>query len=112
MCDVEKLRKEIMEDGVVTKEKVESLWEIKDAQDDNTSSEFDLFFAEVVMSWLLVDNKIDKEKAQYLIDKISEDIDDAEIELLLTIQDYYEEGAFVPGCLIDEFPEYFISIEE
>ena len=48
--NVEELRKEVMADGVVTKEEVEMLWEKKDSQEGNTSSEFDAFFAEAVMA--------------------------------------------------------------
>lgn len=67
--NVEELRKEVMADGVVTKEEVEMLWEKKDSQEGNTSSEFDAFFAEAVMAWLLADGKIDEEEAQFLVDK-------------------------------------------
>ena len=73
--NVEELRKEVMADGVVTKEEVEMLWEKKDSQEGNTSSEFDAFFAEAVMAWLLADGKIDEEEAQFLVDKINEDED-------------------------------------
>ena len=76
--NVEELRKEVMADGVVTKEEVEMLWDKKDSQ-DYTTCKFDAFFAEAVMAWLLADGQIDEEEAQFLIDKISEDadIDDA-----------------------------------
>ena len=106
--NVEELRKEVMADGVVTKEEVEMLWEKKDSQEGNTSSEFDAFFAEAVMAWLLADGKIDEEEAQYLIDKINEDIDDAESELLEAINEWgSEEGHEVPSILVVEFPDYF-----
>lgn len=97
--NVEELRKEVMADGVVTKEEVEMLWEKKDSQEGNTSSEFDAFFAEAVMAWLLADGKIDEEKAQFLVDKINEDgdIDDAESELLESINEWgSEEGHDCP----------------
>ena len=104
--NVEELRKEVMADGVVTKEEVEMLWDKKDSQ-DCTTCEFDAFFAEAVMAWLLADGQIDEEEAQFLIDKISEDadIDDAEAELLESIAEWgSEEGHEVPQILIDEFP--------
>lgn len=110
MCNesnVDELRKEVMADGVVTKEEVEMLWEKKDSQEGNTSSEFDAFFAEAVMAWLLADGVISVEEAQYIIDKIN-DIDDAESELLESIAEWgSEEGHEVPQILIDEFPDYF-----
>ena len=55
MCkvNVEELREEIMANGVVTKEEVEMLWGKKDSQEGDTTSEFDAFFAEAVMAWLL-----------------------------------------------------------
>lgn len=108
--NVEELRKEVMADGVVTKEEVEMLWEKKDSQEGNTSSEFDAFFAEAVMAWLLADGKIDEEEAQFLVDKINEDggIDDAESELLESINEWgSEEGHEVPSILVDAFPDYF-----
>lgn len=108
--NVEELRKEVMADGVVTKEEVEMLWEKKDSQEGNTSSEFDAFFAEVVMAWLLADGKIDEDEAQFLVDKINEDedIDDAESELLESINEWgSEEGHEVPSILVDAFSDYF-----
>lgn len=113
--NVEELRKEVMADGVVTKEEVEMLWDKKDSQEGNTSSEFDAFFAEAVMAWLLADGKIDEEEAQYLIDKINEDedIDDAESELLEAINEWgSEEGHEVPSILVVEFPDYFEDDED
>lgn len=112
MCkvNVEELRKEIMADGVVTKEEVEMLWEKKDSQEGDTTSEFDAFFAEAVMAWLLADGEISDEEAQYLIDKINEDddIDDAEDELLESIAEWgSEEGHNIPVILIKAFPDYF-----
>lgn len=109
MCkvNVEELREEIMADGVVTKEEVEMLWEKKDSQEGDTTSEFDAFFAEAVMAWLLADGEISDEEAQYLIDKINEDddIDDAEDELLESIAEWgSEEGHNVPVILIEAFP--------
>lgn len=124
MCkvNVEELREEIMADGVVTKEEVEMLWEKKDSQEGDTTSEFDAFFAEfdaffaeAVMAWLLADGEISDEEAQYLIDKISEDddIDDAEDELLESIAEWgSEEGHNVPVILIEAFPDYFEEDEE
>lgn len=116
MCkvNVEELREEIMADGVVTKEEVEMLWEKKDSQEGDTS-EFDAFFAEAVMAWLLADGEISDEEAQYLIDKINEDddIDDAEDELLESIAEWgSEEGHNVPVILIEAFPDYFEEDEE
>lgn len=117
MCkvNVEELREEIMADGVVTKEEVEMLWEKKDSQEGDTTSEFDAFFAEAVMAWLLADGEISDEEAQYLIDKINEDddIDDAEDELLESIAEWgSEEGHNVPVILIEAFPGYFEEDEE
>lgn len=117
MCkvNVEELREEIMADGVVTKEEVEMLWEKKDSQEGDTTSEFDAFFAEAVMAWLLADGEISDEEAQYLIDKINEDddIDDAEDELLESIAEWgSEEGHNVPFILIEAFPDYFEEDEE
>lgn len=117
MCEVnvEELRKEIMADGVVTKEEVEMLWEKKDSQEGDTTSEFDAFFAEAVMAWLLADGEISDEEAQYLIDKIKEDgdIDDAEDELLESIAEWgSEEGHNVPVILIEAFLDYFKEDEE
>lgn len=105
MCkvNVEELREEIMADGVVTKEEVEMLWEKKDSQEGDTTSEFDAFFAEAVMAWLLADGEISDEEAQYLIDKINEDddIDAAEDELLESIAEWgSEEGHNVPLSLL------------
>lgn len=106
--NVEELRKEVMADGVVTKEEVEMLWEKKDSQEGNTSSEFDAFFAEAVMAWLLADGKIDEDEAQFLVDKINEDEDDAESELLESINEWgSEEGHEVPSILVDAFSDYF-----
>lgn len=113
--NVEELRKEIMADGVVTKEEVEMLWEKKDSQEGDTSSEFDAFFAEAVMAWLLADGKIDEDEAQFLVDKINEDdsIDDAESELLEAINEWgSEEGHEVPSILVVEFPDYFEDDED
>lgn len=117
MCkvNVEELREEIMADGVVTKEEVEMLWEKKDSQEGDTTSEFDAFFAVAVMAWLLADGEISDEEAQYLIDKINEDddIDDAEDELLESIAEWgSEEGHNVPVILIEAFPDYFEEDEE
>lgn len=117
MCkvNVEELREEIMADGVVTKEEVEMLWEKKDSQEGDTTSEFDAFFAEAVMAWLLADGEISDEEAQYLIDKINEDddIDDAEDELLESIAEWgSEEGHNFPVILIEAFPDYFEEDEE
>lgn len=117
MCkvNVEELREEIMADGVVTKEEVEMLWEKKDSQEGDTTSEFDAFFAEAVMAWLLADGEISDEEAQYLIDKINEDddIDDAEDELLESIAEWgSEEGHNVPVILIEAFPDYLEEDEE
>lgn len=115
MCkvNVEELREEIMADGVVTKEEVEMLWEKKDSQEGDTTSEFDAFFAEAVMAWLLADGEISDEEAQYLIDKINDDIDDAEDELLESIAEWgSEEGHNVPVILIEAFPDYFEEDEE
>lgn len=112
--NVEELRKEVMADGVVTKEEVEMLWDKKDSQ-DCTTCEFGAFFAEAVMAWLLADGQIDEEEAQFLIDKISEDadIDDAEDELLESIAEWgSEEGHNVPVILIEAFPDYFEEDEE
>lgn len=105
--NVEELRKEVMEDGVVTKEEVEMLWEKKDSQEGNTSSEFDAFFAEAVMAWLLADGQIDEEEAQFLIDKIGEDADIAEAELLESINEWGLEGHEVPSILVEAFPDFF-----
>lgn len=113
MCDendVSELRKEVMVNGVITKEEVEMLWKKKNSQGGNTSPEFDAFFAEVVMAWLLVDDAISVEKAYYIIDKINEDnyIDDAESELLESIVEWNsEEGHEIPQIFIYEFPNYF-----
>lgn len=106
--NVEELRKEVMEDGVVTKEEVELLWDKKDSQ-DVTTCEFGSFFAEAVMAWLLADGQIDEEEAQFLIDKINEDvdIDDAEAELLESINDWGLEGHEVPSILVEAFPDFF-----
>lgn len=114
VLNVEELRKEIMADGVVTKEEVEMLWDKKDSQ-DSTTCEFDAFFAEAVMAWLLADGKIDEDEAQFLVDKINEDdsIDDAESELLEAINEWgSEEGHEVPSILVDEFPDYFEDDED
>lgn len=113
--NVEELREEIMADGVVTKEEVEMLWEKKDSQEGDTTSEFDAFFAEAVMAWLLADGEISDEEAQYLIDKINEDddTDDAEDELLESIAEWgSEEGHNVPVILIEAFPDCFEEDEE
>lgn len=106
--NVEELRKEVMADGVVTKEEVEMLWEKKDSQ-DVTTYEFNSFFAEAVMAWLLADGQIDEEEAQFLIDKINEDvdIDDAEAELLESINEWGLEGHEVPSILVEAFPDFF-----
>lgn len=116
MCEVnvEELRDEIMADGVVTKEEVEMLWDKKDSQ-DSTTCEFDSFFAEAVMAWLLADGKIDEEEAQFLVDKINEDedIDDAESELLESINEWgKEEGHEVPAILVEAFPDFFEEDED
>ena len=110
--NVEALREEIFADGKVTKEEVLDLWAKKDAQEE-TTAEFDFLFAEAVMAWLLADGKIDEKEAQFIISKINEDddVDDAEDELLLAIQEHYEEGNDIPSCLIEAFPEYFESEE-
>lgn len=106
--NVEELRKEVMEDGVVTKEEVELLWDKKDSQ-DVTTCEFGSFFAEAVMAWLLADGQIDEEEAQFLIDKINKDvdIDDAEAELLESINEWGLEGHEVPSILVEAFPDFF-----
>lgn len=112
--NVEELRKEVMADGVVTKEEVLMLWEKKDSQ-EVTTCEFDSFFAEAVMAWLLADGKIDEEEAQFLIDQINEDeeVDDAEDELLKSIAEWgKEEGHEVPDILVAEFPDYFEEDED
>lgn len=106
--NVEELRKEVMADGVVTKEEVEMLWDKKDSQ-DCTTCKFDAFFVEAVMAWLLADGQIDEGEAQFLIDKISEDadIDDAEAELLEFINEWGLEGHEVPSILVEAFPDFF-----
>lgn len=111
--NVEELRKKIMEDGVVTKEEVVSIWAIKDSCEGDTSIEFDDLFVEVVMAWLLADGEIDEEEAQFLIDKINEDenVDDAEESLLNEIADFAY-GHSIPQSLIDAFPEVFEEDED
>lgn len=61
------------------------------------------------MAWLLADGQIDEEEAQFLIDKISEDadIDDAEAELLESINEWGLEGHEVPSILVEAFPDFF-----
>lgn len=59
---------------------------------------------------VMADGKIDEEEAQFLVDKINEDedIDDAESELLESINEWgSEEGHEVPSILVDAFPDYF-----
>lgn len=103
------LREEIFADGKVTKEEVLTLWEKKDAQEGNTSSEFDSLFAEAVMAWLLADGVIDEEEAKFIIEKVNEDdeIDDAESELLEAIAEHKAGGNEVPAILVEAFPDYF-----
>lgn len=112
--NVAALRDEIFADGKVTKEEVLVIWEKKDAQEGNTSSEFDSLFAEVVMAWLLADGKIDEEEAQFLIDKITEDneIDNAEEELLETINEHRMAGNEIPTSLLEAFEDFFKDDEE
>lgn len=112
--NVAALRDEIFADGKVTKEEVLAIWEKKDAQEGNTSSEFDNLFAEVVMAWLLADGKIDEEEAQFLIDKITEDgkIDDAEEEWLEAINEHRMAGNEIPTSLLEAFGDFFKDDEE
>ena len=59
---------------------------------------------------VMADGKMDEEEAQFLVDKINEDedIDDAESELLESINEWgSEEGHEVPSILVDAFPDYF-----
>lgn len=111
--EVLKLREEIFADGKVTKEEVELLWGKKDELEE-ASAEFDSLFAEAVMAWLLDDGIIDKEEAQYIINKITEDdtIDDAELELLYSLNDVYQSGLSLPKCLLEAFPDFFTEDEE
>lgn len=106
--NVEELRKEVMADGVVTKEEVEMLWDKKDSQ-DCTTCEFDSFFAEAVMAWLLADGQIDEEEAQFLIGRIGgvADVDGAAAELLESINEWGLEGHEVPSILVEAFPDFF-----
>lgn len=112
--DVAVLRDEIFADGKVTKEEVEMIWEKKDSQEGDTSSEFDSLFAEVVMAWLLADDVIDEEEATFIIKKINEDdeIDSAESELLEAIAEHKADGNEVPESLVEAFPDYFEDEEE
>lgn len=107
--NVAALREEIFADGKVTKEEVLTLWEKKDAQEGDTSSEFDSLFAEAVMAWLLADGVIDEEEAKFIIEKVNEDdeIDDAESELLEAIAEHKADGNEVPAILVEAFPDYF-----
>lgn len=111
--EVLKLREEIFADGKVTKEEVELLWSKKDELEE-TSVEFDSLFAEAVMAWLLDDGIIDEEEAQYIINKITEDdtIDNAELELLYSLNDVYQSGLSLPKCLLEAFPDFFTEDEE
>lgn len=104
---VEALRKQIYEDGIVEKEEVLDLWDKKDTQ-SITSTDFDDLFVNAVMDWLTEDGEIDDEEAKFLIEKINEDddVDDAEESLLNAINEFKEGGGKVSQLLVEAFPDF------
>ena len=86
---VSNLRAEIFEDGVVTIDEVDSLFEIKDVCAGKTSTHFNALFVEAVMAYLLADEIISAEELVELKELIDQDeiLDQAELDLLKAMRD-------------------------
>ena len=81
--EVEELRKAIFEDGEVSKEEADALFELNEKATEKDPSFKDLF-VEGIKSFILADGEVDKEEEDYLLNKISADgqVDECEKALL------------------------------
>lgn len=111
MADLEKLKKEILEDGIIDaqevaklkeilyedgkidKEEADFLFELNDAVSGNANSEdWNKFFVQAICDFLLNDEVspgyIDPEEEMWLLKKIENDgqVDDTEKELLMALK--------------------------
>lgn len=123
MADFKKLKKEILEDGVIDSEEVaklkellyedgkidrqeaDFLFELNDAVSSNDNSpEWEKFFIQAICDFLLKDEvspgEIDPEEEMWLLKKIENDgqVDDVEKDLLLTLK---SQAKFFPRALED-----------
>ena len=99
--------------GTITDEDIKELFAKKNAiadEDEQTSYEFDEFFAEVVSKW--AQDGLTDEKAQLLlnlIDSADGSVDDSEDAMLEELSMAELTGVDISEILKDKFPDYFES---
>ena len=97
--------------GTITDEDIKELFAKKNAiadEDEQTSYEFDEFFAEVVSKW--AQDGLTDEKAQLLlnlIDSADGSVDDSEAAMLEELSMAELTGVDISEILKDKFPDYF-----
>ena len=97
--------------GTITDEDIKELFAQKNAiadEDEQTSYEFDEFFAEVVSKW--AQDGLTDEKAQLLlnlIDSADSSVDDSEDAMLEELSMAELTGVDISEILKDKFPDYF-----
>lgn len=97
--------------GTITDEDIKELFAKKNAiadEDEQTSYEFDEFFAEVVSKW--AQDGLTDEKAQLLlnlIDSADGSVDDSEDAMLEELSMAELTGVDISEILKDKFPDYF-----
>lgn len=93
--------------GTITDEDIKELFAKKNViadEDEQTSYEFDEFFAEVVSQW--AQDGLTDEKAQLLLNLI--DSADSSVDAMLEELSMAElAGVDISGILKDKFPDYF-----
>lgn len=92
-AEVEKLKKLLYEDGVIDKEEADFLFELNDAvSGKDNAPEWKEFFIQAICDFLLKDEvspgEIDPEEEMWLLKKIENDgqVDDTEKDLLLALK--------------------------
>ena len=93
--------------GTITDEDIKELFAKKN-EDEQTSYEFDEFFAEVVSKW--AQDGLTDEKAQLLlnlIDSADGSVDDSEDAMLEELSMAELTGVDISEILKDKFPDYF-----
>lgn len=94
--------------GTITDEDIKELFAKKNViadEDEQTSYEFDEFFAEVVSQW--AQDGLTDEKAQLLLNLIDSSVDDSEDAMLEELSMAELAGVDISGILKDKFPDYF-----
>lgn len=84
--EVQELRDKIFEDGEVDKEEAEALFELNDKAEEKCP-EFKELFVEGIKSYILADDELDEDEAEFLKDHILKDgeVDENEKALLEAI---------------------------